>query len=186
MSDWIAVMNGGRLEQVGPPEEIYEKPLTRFVAGFIGTSNVLQGKAVSAAEGYLSVEAPGLERVRVRAEGIPAGGSVQFTVRPEKLEVVRADAVPADDRCRVRGQVTDIVYQGVSTQYIVRTESGDQIYVFVQNRHDASELVEEGAEVVCLWRADHNVVLRESAESAPADGDATDVAEEPAAQAAGE
>jgi len=184
MSDWIAVMNGGRLEQVGPPEEIYEKPLTRFVAGFIGTSNVLQGTAASAAEGFVSVEAPGLERVRVPADGISPGDSVQFTVRPEKLELVRADAVPADDRCRVRGRVTDIVYQGVSTQYIVRTESGDQIYVFVQNRHDAEELVAEGEDVVCLWRANHNVVLQETSIPEPGESDDADLTAEPAAPAA--
>lgn len=163
MSDYIAVMNGGHLEQVGPPDEIYERPVSRFVAGFIGTSNVLEGTARKTAEGWTTVEGPGLARVRVSADCCSPGEAVAFTVRPEKLQMFPAGSEPAgDDRCCLRGRVTDIVYQGVSTQYIVDTDAGDAINVFVQNRHDSEDLALEGDEVVCLWRPAHNAVLQES------------------------
>lgn len=187
MSDYIAVMNGGHLEQVGPPDEIYERPVSRFVAGFIGTSNVLEGTAGATAQGWTTVEGPGLARVRVSANGFTAGDPVAFTVRPEKLQMFPIGSEPdGDDRCRLHGRVTDIVYQGVSTQYIVDTDAGDAINVFVQNRHDSEDLALEDDEVVCLWRPAHNVVLHESSPEPAADASAgTGVGDEPAAAAAG-
>jgi spermidine/putrescine transport system ATP-binding protein len=163
MSDRMAVMNEGQLEQVGAPWDIYEAPATRFVAGFIGTSNVLSGTVrevvADGGERWARFDGP-LADVRVRAGDAVVGDRVEFTIRPEKIEMFAEDAAPATDgRCVLDGVVTDLVYQGVSTQYLVRTPDDATLVVFAQNRRDAEDIAQAGDRVVCRWRPENNVVL---------------------------
>jgi spermidine/putrescine transport system ATP-binding protein len=179
MSDRLAVMNAGQMEQVGAPWDIYERPATSFVAGFIGTSNVMHGAVATVRDGWATLSGKDMTEVRVPAEGLDLGAEIDFTVRPEKIELFPVQDAPDDGRCRVRGKVTDLVYQGVSTQYLIETASGSTLVVFVQNRRDAEDVAEEGDEVLCLWQPQHNVVLvdrdkavAEALAAATTDGDA--------------
>ncbi|MGZ4484239.1 MAG: ABC transporter ATP-binding protein, partial [Nocardioidaceae bacterium] len=121
MSDRIAVMNLGRVEQLGTPREVYESPRTRFVAGFIGTSNLISGAATRAVDGSGVIEIGSEERVTVPLRGSAATGTLVVTVRPEKIRLTRT---PVDADCRIRGTVVEVVYQGTFTSYNVRTSTG--------------------------------------------------------------
>jgi putative spermidine/putrescine transport system ATP-binding protein len=121
MSDRVAVMNAGRIEQLGPPREVYERPATRFVADFIGASTVLRGRAVAAdrvalAGGSLQVS-PGALR---------AGEDVELAIRPERVRVVSG---PGDNVLDAR--VEGLVYQGAQTELTARLGDGQRVLVFV-------------------------------------------------------
>ena len=162
MSDRIAVMSQGRVEQIGYPEDIYERPATRFVAGFIGTSNIIEAEVTGRAGELLQIaSAPG-DRLLVTAppdRSISVGQMLAFTVRPEKLRVVD-EAEPADDRmCTVAGTVVDVVYQGVSTQLVVRTDEGTTLVAFRQNSERVSDAGVPGSRARLVWNPEFNVVL---------------------------
>jgi putative spermidine/putrescine transport system ATP-binding protein len=116
MSDRLAVFNQGRVEQVGSPAEVYERPATAFVAGFIGVSNVLEGEAAQ------------------RITGSPQA----FTVRPEKIEIVPLDAEADESQCTATGRVREVVYLGAITRYIVELEGGGELVVMQQNLETSS------------------------------------------------
>jgi spermidine/putrescine transport system ATP-binding protein len=160
MSDRIAVMNEGRVEQLGSPREIYERPATRFVAGFIGTSNLLSGdvKSVSGERAViLSGDGQHIE-VPLR-EGLSAaiGSPVELTVRPEKIDLT-LDAASAAS-CRLRGTVTEVVYLGTSTNYNVLTSTGAEVTVFVQNSNNADDVAARGQDVWLSWEPEHSYVI---------------------------
>ena len=106
MSDRLAVMSQGQVEQIGYPEDIYERPATRFVAGFIGTSNIIEAAVTGRAGDLLQLaSAPG-DRLLVAAPAdrpVSVGETLAFTVRPEKLRVVADDEPVADQLCTVGG-----------------------------------------------------------------------------------
>jgi spermidine/putrescine transport system ATP-binding protein len=134
MSDRIAVMNEGRILQLGTPEEIYERPNCRFVADFIGETNFLEGTFVGRPNGSAEVELGA--GVRVRADLTPdqavsAGQKVTVAVRPEKLHL--AGTQPGANV--VAGRVEEVVYIGTDTQYGVRLDTGHKVRVRAQN-HD--------------------------------------------------
>jgi spermidine/putrescine transport system ATP-binding protein len=156
MSDRIAVMNDGVIEHLGPPREIYEHPATRFVAGFIGTSNLLAGTLSRVTDGLGVIEVSPDERIVVpmgRSE-LRAGEQVELTVRPEKIEL-RTDT-GAGDGCAVRGTVTEVVYLGTSTSFSVHTTTGADVVVFVQNSASASSTVGRGDAVWLTWDPQHS------------------------------
>src|SRR6476661_4000723 len=162
MSDRLAVMSQGRVEQIGYPEDIYERPATRFVAGFIGTSNIVETEVTGRNGEWLEVSAPQGDRLLVAP---PVGGSVRvgerlaFTVRPEKLRVVgEAEPVP-DQQCTVLGTVEDVVYQGVSTQLVIRTDAGTTLVAFRQNSERVSDAGVPGTRARLVWNPEFNVVL---------------------------
>ncbi len=134
MSDRIAVFNAGRIEQIGTPAEIYEHPATRFVAGFVGTSNLLTGEAA---------------RTVVGAEGT-------YSVRPEKVRIVAAGTPPAADECSADGVVRDGVYAGPVSRLQVDLDAGASLMVLQQNAESGSGDVgrHRGARVRLLWRRD--------------------------------
>ena len=136
MSDRIAVFNDGRIEQVGSPAEVYESPETAFVAGFVGTSNLLSGDA---------------------ARDI-AGIDGTFTVRPEKIHLAAPDEQPGADDCSAAGVVREVVYLGVNTRYIVQLESGAELVVVQQNQTTSSmdALAQRGRNVLLIWNRRHN------------------------------
>jgi spermidine/putrescine transport system ATP-binding protein len=162
MSDRIAVMSQGKVEQIGYPEDIYERPTTRFVAGFIGTSNIVEAEVIGRVGEFLEVaSAPG-DRLLVPApdsRSVSVGEKLAFTVRPEKLRVATDDEQVADQLCTVAGTVVDVVYQGVSTQLVVRTDAGITLVAFRQNSERVSDAGVPGSRARLVWNPEFNVVL---------------------------
>jgi spermidine/putrescine transport system ATP-binding protein len=148
MADAIAVMNNGRIEQLGEPRELYERPTTAFVAGFLGISNLLAG--VVSGTGTVRLDGAGETRV---AGTLPAEGTrVSIGVRPEKLRVT-------DDGVNtLRGTVSERAYIGVSTQYIVDTAAG-MITIYVQNAQAADAGAEPGESLTVSWDPESTFVL---------------------------
>jgi spermidine/putrescine transport system ATP-binding protein len=136
MADLIAVMHDGRIEQLGPPEELYERPRTAFVAGFLGVSNLLDARIVARNGSVAEVETLEGARLHVpaaRLDGLGAG-EVRVGVRPEKITLRGSDAVAAGPEANaLRGRVTDASFLGVSTTYVVRTQGGTDLTVYAQN-----------------------------------------------------
>jgi spermidine/putrescine transport system ATP-binding protein len=162
MSDRLAVMSQGRVEQIGFPEDIYERPATRFVAGFIGTSNIIEAAVTGRVGEFLQVEAAPGDRLLVPAptdRSVSPGDRLSFTVRPEKLRVVAESDVVADRLCTVSGTVVDVVYQGVSTQLVIRTDAGATLVVFRQNSERVSDAGVPGTRARIVWDPELNVVL---------------------------
>ena len=158
MSDRIAVMNDGVIEQLASPREIYEHPSTRFVAGFIGTSNLLTGTAaqVSDTEATIAVDQDERIVVPVRDRQVAAGDSLELTVRPEKIEL--AAERPAAG-CALRGTITEVVYLGTSTNFSVATSTGEDIVVFQQNSSAAGEAAARGDTVWLCWQPQHSYLI---------------------------
>jgi spermidine/putrescine transport system ATP-binding protein len=169
MSDRLVVMNAGRIEQLGAPREVYERPRTRFVAGFIGTSNIISGK-VASMDGTTAVLESGSDETLIVADaaeaGAVAGGPLDITVRPEKI--VLTESRPNSGRCAIRGRVTEVVYLGTSTQYDVTALGGSELRVFVQNAADSTDVVDRGADVWLSWRPEHSMALAPSSTASDA------------------
>ncbi|MCO5996947.1 ABC transporter ATP-binding protein [Actinoallomurus rhizosphaericola] len=157
MSDRIAVMNEGVIEQLGPPRQVYERPATAFVAGFIGTSNVLSG-TVARTDGDTAVIEPGPgERILIPGAAAEAGGTVELTVRPEKIGIGLHP--PDEEDCALRGTVTEVVYLGTFTNYTVRTSTGAEVVVFVQNASSADDVAASGDTVWLSWEPRHSYAI---------------------------
>jgi spermidine/putrescine transport system ATP-binding protein len=156
MSDRIAVMNDGVIEQLGPPRNIYEHPKTRFVAGFIGTSNLLTGTLSQVTDGIGVIEVSPEERILVPAggTGLTAGQDVELTVRPEKIDLAAGPGAPGS--CALRGSVTEVVYLGTSTSFSVHTTTGADVVVFKQNSASASSTISRGDDVWLTWDPQHS------------------------------
>jgi spermidine/putrescine transport system ATP-binding protein len=161
MSDRLVVMNAGRIEQLGSPRELYEHPATRFVANFIGTSNILTGRLERRGDAWaLSGLGPD-QRVLV-ADVVHAreGQDVELAVRPEKIVLRTEQDPPPPDRSALRVKVDEVVYLGTSTQYRTITDGGDAIAVYRQNAS-----VTPGADVLAgqvgwlEWPPEHTYVL---------------------------
>ena len=160
MSDRIAVMNDGKVAQLGSPRDIYEHPATLFVAGFIGTSNILSGDA-KAVTGDRAVILSGDDQhveVPLRAGmSVATGDHLDLTVRPEKMDIRAAAADCAT--CRVRGTVTEVVYLGTATNYDVLTSTGAEVTVFVQNSDNSDDVATRGQEVWLSWEPRHSYLI---------------------------
>ena len=141
MSDRLAVFNQGRIEQLGPPSEIYERPATAFVAGFVGTSNLLRGDAARAI----------------------VGASGTFTVRPEKIRLAEPDASVAADETSAIGRIRQVVYLGPDTRFVVALDAGGDLVVTQQNQATFSmeALALEGKAVRLIWKRQHNFAIEE-------------------------
>ncbi len=145
MSDRIAVMNRGRIEQVGTPVELYESPATRFVAEFIGESNFLEGTVTPAEGGRLVLRTRSGSRVPIQAGRAAVGQEVALFLRPEKILIA-----PEGEGDGVRGEIAEVVYLGEATRYLVRTDGGDLVIVKQQNA-GAGESLKAGHRVVLTW-----------------------------------
>jgi spermidine/putrescine transport system ATP-binding protein len=157
MSDRLVVMNDGRIEQLGSAREIYERPRTRFVAGFIGTSNLLTGRVERFAGGMALLRSSPDERiVTAPPEGARVGSEIDVTVRPEKITL--AASAPADG-CVLRGRVTEIVYLGTSTSYTIRTARGETLVVYRQNAASPESAVDRDDDVWLCWSPEHTYAL---------------------------
>ncbi|MGW2300975.1 ABC transporter ATP-binding protein [Streptomyces sp. NPDC001809] len=162
MADQVAVMNGGRVEQLGAPADLYENPKTTFVANFLGTSNLIEAEVVETGADVLVTAGGG--RLRVPADrctpAVRQGGKVLVGVRPEKISLTHrddADSIP-DGRNRVTGRIADSSFIGVSTQYVVNSPAGAELQVYEQNVDRRAGLL-PGAEVVLHWNPAHTFGL---------------------------
>lgn len=162
MADTVAVMNAGRVEQLGDPADLYENPRTTFVANFLGTSNLIEGEVVST--GTDLVVSAGGGKLRLPADRCPAptvnGGRLLLGIRPEKISLAHrddADAI-AQGRNRVTGRIVDSSFIGVSTQYVVESPAGKSLQVYEQNIERDTRLT-AGSEVVLHWNPAHTFGL---------------------------
>ena len=137
MSDRLAVFNRGRIEQLGTPADVYERPATRFVAGFVGTSNLLTGDSARAIVGTAGT----------------------FTVRPEKIHLADPAATPGPDEASATGTIREVVYLGPDTRYIVALDAGGELVVTQQNLATSSmeALAAKGRVVRLTWKRRHNL-----------------------------
>ena len=154
MSDRIAVMNAGRVEQLGTPREVYEQPRTRFVADFIGTSNILTARADRVVDGDAVMDLGPDQQLVVPLRGASGDGELHVTVRPEKIRI-GTEPVAAD--CRLCGRLDEVVYQGTFTGYTVTVPgTGDQVVVNWQNSASSSDVAAVGDDVWLSWSKDHS------------------------------
>lgn len=164
MSDRIAVMNRGRYEQLGDPETLYERPATRFVAGFLGISNLIRGTVVERSDRHDAVRLDEGVVVRVPAGGSGGSSSIEVGVRPEKIRMYGLDQEPATGLNMLAGTVRDASYLGVSTQYVVETPRGGRLTVYEQNveRTLHGSLYRPGDDVRLAWSPDHSFAVAAS------------------------
>ncbi|MDQ2964485.1 MAG: ABC transporter ATP-binding protein [Chloroflexota bacterium] len=164
MSDRIAVMNRGRYEQLGDPESLYERPQTRFVASFLGVSNLLAGTVDGSADSYALIKLADDTRLRVPASLADGNTEIEVGIRPEKVRMNGPeDTIPAAAN-QLEGVVTDVSYVGVSTQYIVASKSGIPMTIYEQNveRTERGSLYRQGDPVRISWLPEHTFVVRAS------------------------
>lgn len=135
MSDRIAVFNQGRIEQVGTPAEVYEHPSTPFVAGFVGTSNLVSGDVA--------------KRI--------TGSEARFSIRPEKIHLTDGSGTANIDMFSATGLVRDVIYLGLYTRYLVELDGGGDLVVVEQNLKTTSMDVMKvkGQKVCLLWKKEH-------------------------------
>jgi putative spermidine/putrescine transport system ATP-binding protein len=135
MSDRIAVFNEGKIEQIGTPAEVYETPASPFVAGFVGTSNLISGEVA--------------RRI--------TGSEQMFSVRPEKIHMSAANGKIDEGMVSINGTIRDVVYLGLFTRYLVEIEGGNDLVVVEQNLKTTSmDVLSAKGQKVCLsWHKDH-------------------------------
>jgi putative spermidine/putrescine transport system ATP-binding protein len=156
LSDRVAVMNNGRIEQIGTPQDVYERPATSFVAGFIGTSNFFTGMVSRAdAAGYLVTSDDGLT---LAVEGpAPAETRVTIALRPEAVRLLPSQPVESAPN-QARLVVEQVVYHGLNTHYLLRRPNGEMLQVVRQNDSGEAPATEiaAGSEVAAIWDASRN------------------------------
>ena len=159
MSDRLAVMRHGRMEQLGQPEFVYENPATEFVAGFLGASNLLEGEVKESTNGHSTVLLASGGTVTVPDSRIPsdAGPRVKVGVRPEKVAIARG-TVASNGENRIEGTVAMQTYIGVSYQYKVATHDGTVLTVYVQNL-GAEEAPRQGEAVTLTWNPEYTFAV---------------------------
>ncbi|TWP36238.1 ABC transporter ATP-binding protein [Leekyejoonella antrihumi] len=174
MSDRLVVMNGGLLEQVGTPHELYERPATRFVAGFLGTSNIMEGKVTGVDRGIAVIDAGADGRVLVPTDRSAVGDRIAVSVRPEKIVLSRDEPAADDERCAVTGTVAEMVYLGTSNTYEVRLNGGEMLTVLEQNHSTSESTAQRGDTVWLTWRPQHSLQLVDEPAAATEGGAADD------------
>jgi spermidine/putrescine transport system ATP-binding protein len=157
MADTIAVMNAGRIEQMGAPIELYENPVTTFVANFLGQSNLIKGQLTGKSGGDALLEVQGARMAMPTARVHSERDEVWVGVRPEKMQISRAGTA-TDGENAITGTVTDASYIGVSTQYLVELPWGQEVSVFSQNLSTEGPL-STGDDVVLHWNPAHTFAL---------------------------
>jgi spermidine/putrescine transport system ATP-binding protein len=166
MSDRIAVMHRGKLEQLGAPEDLYERPATDFVARFLGVSNLLEAEVAGREGRFASMRLKDGTIVRAPSEMVNGAGQVRVGVRPEKLRILAAEHAgdASSELNAIEGTVLDSSYIGVSTQYLVATPYDHRVVVYSQNLETsgASEVLADGQRVRLTWKPQHTFVISEA------------------------
>lgn len=151
MADTIAVMNEGRIEQMGSPAELYESPRTAFVANFLGQSNLIRGEVVSSDGDQSVVEVHGQKVAVLKTRNRAAGKSILVGIRPEKIRI-SLPGDPCSGNVLTGGIVSDVSFVGVSTQYVVEMPWKQDLMVFEQN-DGGTPTLRPGDPVSLSWNA---------------------------------
>jgi spermidine/putrescine transport system ATP-binding protein len=179
MADTVAVMNKGRIEQLGAPEVLYDLPHTTFVANFLGQSNLFTGPVAGTSPDSISVDIEGCRIVVPKSRAQRHSGEVTVGVRPEKVSLHLVEpASTAGTNILGPGRVIDISFSGVSTQYIIAIPGLGSVVVFAQNT-GAGPQVTEHAEAWVSWSVEHGFGLEDEAPPEPrfdADTDTASIA----------
>jgi spermidine/putrescine transport system ATP-binding protein len=160
MSDRIAVMRDGRIDQIGDPEKVYERPATEFVAEFLGASNLLDGTAGPVDGEHRMIELTSGEKIRVPAAAMNgADDAIRLGVRPEKIRITQAGGGTDGDNM-IEGTVKSATFVGVSNVYTVETRDGHTVTVYAQNLGTSVDRPPERGEPVTLsWHPEHTFVV---------------------------
>jgi spermidine/putrescine transport system ATP-binding protein len=146
VSDRVAVMNEGTIQQVGTPAEIYETPANRFVATFIGETNMLSGRVAGVDNGIAVLDTEESGRIIVAAKpGLNIGDTALAVVRPEKIHITKTRPENSPGRNCLEGKVEETIYTGFLTKYFITTRTGVQFRVFKQRAGNAGDDVEDSA-----------------------------------------
>jgi spermidine/putrescine transport system ATP-binding protein len=168
MSDRIAVMNGGVVEQLATPKELYQRPASAFVAGFIGTSNLIELRADRLDGGLMTMELGEGQRIMAVAPGsgpgAPALDRATITVRPEWIKLSTGEV--GERASHVGGTVIDVVYLGSVTQLIVLLPTGERLTVHRLNDEVGADDPRPGQQVMLHWAAEHSYVVGSEAGAA--------------------
>jgi len=159
LSDRIVVMNEGKIQQIGTPNEIYEFPKTKFVSDFIGVSNFFQGIYVEDIQDYSKVEVAKEVHVFSKKSPLSKGEKCFISIRPEKIVVLKKkEQHYKNSLC---GTINNIVYLGINTHYYVKTELGEVVKIFKQNiGEEENEKYEIGQKVYVCWHARETLILK--------------------------
>lgn len=159
MADAIAVMNAGKIEQMGAPRALYEQPKTTFVSNFLGRANLIGGRVIEHDGEMLVLDVQG-SKIRVPADRAPSGKrDLWVGVRPEKVVLAKAGSPAEPGRNALPGGViTDASFVGVSTEYLVKMPWGEELVVFEQNDATGPDFREDDA-VEFRWAPDHTFLL---------------------------
>jgi spermidine/putrescine transport system ATP-binding protein len=167
MSDRIAVMHDGKVEQLADPRSLYERPTTAFVAGFIGTSNLLVLDRPSTVESLLVVTLGEGQRLTASLESPVTESEVQITVRPERISLhVDRDAAVPDNHSKVNGRTVDIVYCGSTTHVTVEIPTGERLVVHELSDNPNLRGLDRGTDVLLSWPPDGAHVIGAAAPAA--------------------
>jgi putative spermidine/putrescine transport system ATP-binding protein len=162
MADRIVIMRDGQIEQVGEPAEVYQRPVSRFVAGFLGASNFLRGRVVNASNGELLVDVPRGPIVSVAASR-PIGSEVTVALRPEALTI---ESTASDSGERVPNTtpaiIEQIIYHGFATHLHLRMPNDELLIAFEQNRASSDHsAIRPGMRVYACWGAESGQIVRD-------------------------
>jgi putative spermidine/putrescine transport system ATP-binding protein len=164
MSDRIAVMDGGRVLQVGSPRDVYEEPGSRFVAGFVGVSNLLELPVERSDGDVLTLRLGPDDSVSAEHQGGGAQGAIAIvTIRPERIALGEPRSGDGGGRgdCHAHGKVTESLYAGPTSRFVVELDGGGELMVVVQNATTSYEDVEalRGQPVVLTWKREYTRVI---------------------------
>jgi len=162
MSDRIAVMDQGRVIQVGAPNEVYDEPRSRFVAGFVGVSNLLELPVAGVADGVARLRLGPADEVTATIHGAARTGDIAtVTIRPERIRMEPGAAAPGAGTCHAAGVVRESLYAGPTTRFVVKLAGGGELMVVRQNAdtkfEDAAAL--RGRTVTLMWGREHTRVI---------------------------
>ena len=164
MSDRIAIMNSGRIEQVGSPVDIYENPATSFIARFLGEANLIQGSVVAIDDGIATVRIGDALTLRARAaQSVAAGGIAQVFVRPERIVLTDAGVAPTATDPHgwnvAGGRIAQTSFLGNILRYIVRIDGTEVLATVDVQNASAAALLATGSAVRLAWQVGDSVLL---------------------------
>jgi putative spermidine/putrescine transport system ATP-binding protein len=162
MSDRIAVMDGGRVLQVGTPNEVYDEPGSRFVAGFVGVSNLLELEVESVEAGIARLAlGPQDDITAVVGDTTRAGTRAIVTIRPERIDIAEGHPKEGENDCRATGTVRDSLYAGPTTRFVVELDGGGELIVVRQNARTSFEDAEalRNRPVTLTWNREYTRVI---------------------------
>ena len=160
MSDRIVILDRGRILQIAPPSELYERPATEFVAGFLGKSNFLRGRTASASQGQVELHMPGFVSTAAENGVAPqVGAPAVAALRPEKIRLAQPTDRAGASPCQVRGRVSDVTYLGASVEVELKLEDGKSLLAAVPA---GQRSFVEGEEMIASWGSDAAILVRPS------------------------